>query len=142
MYLIVNETLNMSIGKTAAQAAHAAGYLMIQYMELKDQSRVLLKQMSTVANDPSILEIVKEKYSNIGRQISIMGEWLKVGVRKVVLKADAKEWRKIKDAYPDCALVVDAGLTEIPSGSETVIGLWPMRKSQVARVISHLQVLK
>lgn len=39
-------------------------------------------------------------------------------------------------------LVVDAGLTEIPSGSETVIGLWPMRKSQVPKTVKRLQVLK
>lgn len=132
----------MSIGKTAAQAAHAAGYLMIQYMEMKDESRQLVKQMSTAVDNKDLIELLKAEYSMMGRKISIMGEWLKAGVRKVVLKADAKEWRKIKDAYPECALVVDAGLTEIPSGSETVIGLWPMRKSQVAKVVAHLQVLK
>ena len=142
MYLIVNETLNMSIGKTAAQTAHASQYLMMQYMDLKDESRALLKQMSSAVNDPALVEIIKSQYSNMGRKISIMGEWMKVGVRKVVLKADLKEWRKIKEAYPECALVVDAGLTEIASGSETVIGLWPMRRSHANRIIARLQVLK
>jgi peptidyl-tRNA hydrolase len=115
---------------------------MIQYMEMKDESRDLIKQMSSAVDNRDLLDLLKAEYSMMGRKISIMGEWLKAGVRKVVLKADAKEWRKIKDAYPECALVVDAGLTEIPSGSETVIGLWPMRKSQVAKVVAHLQVLK
>jgi PTH2 family peptidyl-tRNA hydrolase len=141
MYLIVNETLGMSIGKTAAQTAHAAQYLMVQYYVLKEESAFLVKRIQS-ETDETFIHALQTSYADKGRKISIVGEWLKVGVRKVVLKANAKEWKKIKEAFPQHALVVDAGLTEIEPGSETVIGLWPMRKSQVPKVIQRLQVLK
>ena len=63
--------------------------------------------------------------------------------RKVVLRASDKEWVKLKEEFNgSMVLVIDAGLTEIPSGSETVIGLFPMRKSQCSKTIQRLQVLK
>ena len=141
MYLIVNETLGMSIGKTAAQTAHAAQYLMVVYFELKEESKALAKKIQLETNETFIVAL-KNHYVDKGRKISIMGEWLNSSVRKVVLKANHKEWNKIKEAFPECALVIDAGLTEIEPGSETVIGLWPMRKSQAPQVIKRLQVLK
>ena len=74
----------------------------------------------------------------------IFQEWLDGSFRKVVLKADDKEWEKVKNQVPavERVVVIDAGLTDIASGSQTVIGLWPMRKSEVPKVIKKLQVLK
>ena len=71
-----------------------------------------------------------------------MEEWLNSSFRKVVLRAKDKEWDKIKEACPNHVVVVDAGLTEIPAGSETVIGLWTMHKSERPKIIQKLQVLK
>ncbi len=145
MYLIVNETLNMSIGKTAAQCAHASQMLTLEYFEKKESSKIIQKQMVPLLQPrPEGVEMdkLKERYAELSRPLSIFGEWLKVGIRKVVLKADNKEWAKIKVAYPEHILIIDAGLTEIASGSETCIGLWPMRKSQASKVIKNLQALK
>jgi len=128
MYLIVRETLNMSAGKTAAQCAHAAQMLLLKYFDF-----VLLDMTSDNRLPPFSREVAE-----------LFKEWLDGSFRKVVLKADDKEWKKIKASYGETkiALVVDAGLTEIEPGSETVIGLVPMRKSQAPQMIKRLQVLK
>jgi len=142
MYLIVHETLGMSMGKTAAQCAHASQMLTLDYFEKKDKSRALQKKIQETT-DPDELHLMKELYAEHGRKLSIFGEWLQGSFRKVVLRADDKEWAKIqKDYGSHMIMVVDAGLTEIAAGSETVIGLWPMRKSQAPKTIKKLQVLK
>lgn len=125
MYLIVRESLNMSIGKTAAQCAHAAQILTLKYFD------------PIVKNDISILGLDEEKQK-------LFKEWLLSSFRKVVLRADEKEWLKIKNEFSpnNIALVIDAGLTELEPNTETVIGLSPMRKSQVPKLIKRLQVLK
>lgn len=147
MYLIVHESLNMGMGKTAAQCAHASQMLTLKYFEIKSESNTLQKQMYPLLNaPPAAVEIAKLKsaYAELSRVLSIFGEWMNSSFRKVVLRASDKEWTKLKEEFKDqnMVMVVDAGLTEIPSGSETVIGLWPMRKSQVSKTIKKLQVLK
>lgn len=142
MYLIVRESLGMSTGKTAAQCAHASQMLTLDYFEKKDKSRALQKKIQETT-DPDELHVLKSLYAEQGRQISIFGEWMASSFRKVVLRADDKEWVKIQKDYGSHMItVVDAGLTEIAAGSETVIGLWPMRKSQRPKTIQRLQVLK
>jgi len=125
MYLVVRESLGMSIGKTAAQCAHASQMLMLTFNEME------AKDICGWASD---LDIDK---------ISLFRNWLKSSFRKVVLKADDKEWIKLKEAMEEHdVIVVDAGLTEIAANSETVIGLWPMHKSKVGKLVKRLQVLK
>lgn len=125
MYLIVRESLGMSIGKTAAQCAHASQMLQMEYSELENGG---------VAGWLSDFE--KKQYAEFDA-------WLNSSFRKVVLRADDKEFGKVKEEFKDSmVLVVDAGLTEIAAGSETVIGLWPMKKSEVPKLIKKLQVLK
>lgn len=142
MYLIVHESLGMGMGKTAAQCAHASQMITLDYFDLKDESKTLQKKIIAEA-DATLAASLKYRYAEMGRKLSIMGEWLSSSYRKVVLRASDKEWVKIKEEFKtDMAMVVDAGLTEIPSGSETVIALWPVRKSQVSKTIKRLQVLK
>ncbi len=142
MYLIVHESLNMSTGKTAAQCAHASQMLTLEFFELKEKSKHLQKLMGMVKTE-SEREGFLGNYKAMAPKISIFGEWTQTSFRKVVLRASDKEWTKLKEEFKDSmVMVVDAGLTEIPSGSETVIGLWPMRKSQVPKTVKRLQVLK
>ena len=118
MYLIVRKSLNMSIGKTAAQCAHASQKLTLNYFNLKkiDADNEILKTFD---------------------------EWLKTAFRKVVLKANENQWTKIKECFPENhrVVIVDAGLTEVKSNSETVIGLMPMKKSKAPKLVKKLQVL-
>jgi PTH2 family peptidyl-tRNA hydrolase len=146
MYLIVHESLNMSTGKTAAQCAHASQMLTLEYFELKERSKTLQKQLAPLLQpkpEGAEADKLKAEYAKLARPIAIFGEWMGSSFRKVVLRASDKEWTKLKEEFKDTmVMVVDAGLTEIAAGSETVIGLWPTRKSQRSKTIQRLQVLK
>lgn len=116
-YLIVKE-LGMSSGKIAAQVGHAVEYLMDTYWARKH-----------------------EDYRTA--QVLLADRWKEQGSRKVVLTANEQEWQDVKKISEiDWKIVKDAGLTEIPSGTETVIGFFPILKSDAPKVIKRLQVLK
>jgi peptidyl-tRNA hydrolase, PTH2 family len=127
MYLVVRESLNMSIGKTAAQCAHAAGLL--QY-----QADVLRGVCGSLGDYD--LEGV--------RDTDLFIDWMDSSYTKVVLGADEKEWAKLKEQInpANSVIVVDCGKTELVPNTETVAGLWPCRKSQAPKIIKKLQVLK
>lgn len=139
MYLIVRESLGMGMGKTAAQCAHAAQMLQLQFGKLDERLNELEELDSTFGalNPNETVEWSKEQ-----PRWHMFNEWLESSFRKVVLKADEKEWVKLKE-WPNKVVVVDAGLTEIAAGSETVIGYWPMLKSEAQKtLIKRLQALK
>ena len=126
MYLIVRETLNMSAGKIAAQCAHAAQMLLLKYFDF-----VLLDLTSDNRLPPFSRETAE-----------LFKEWLDGSFRKIVLKADDKEWIKIKDQLSDkIVVVIDAGLTQVNPGTLTVIGVYPEYKSKCHKLIKRLQVL-
>jgi PTH2 family peptidyl-tRNA hydrolase len=128
MYLIVRESLNMSIGKTAAQVGHAVNILCDKYTKYAVNCAI------DGDNDCSVLSFAES---------DIYEEWKANSYRKVSLVADEKEWRKLKEEFgKSMALVIDAGLTELEPNTETVIGLWPMKKSSRSKLIKRLQVLK
>lgn len=125
MYFIVRESLGMGMGKTAAQCAHAAQMVAFTYARMAS----FTESLSCGASEAE----------------EIFEQWLNTSFRKVVLKADEKEWAKVKELYKDDKLVgrvVDSGLTEIAAGSETVLGLWPMKRSLRPKLIGKLQALK
>jgi peptidyl-tRNA hydrolase len=126
LYLIVRESLNMGAGKIAAQIAHGMGMF--------DGRFAYMVECIESESQPEIPEAWRAK-------VDITKEWLATSYRKVVLKADDKEWEKVKAELP-VFLVKDAGLTEVASGSETVLITWPMKKSLVPKCIKRLQVLK
>lgn len=140
MYAIVRESLNMSAGKIAAQCMHAAQMLHIEFSKIEKE---LLNMEDLESSFGSLSPTEASSWEKLQPQYYIYSEWLNSSFRKVVLRADDKEWEKVKAEFKEQrVIVVDAGLTEIPSGSETVIGLWPMRKSQAPKTIKRLQVLK
>lgn len=133
LYLVVNSSLNMSIGKTAAQCCHAVQMIMTSYYHYSS----IMDEIGEIIEDD-------EPDVNKERQIKVMSEWLYNGsYAKVVLEADKKEWQKLKtELANEIFLVKDNGLTELSPGSETVIGLFPMHKSQRPKIIKRLQLLK
>lgn len=143
MYLVVRKSLNMSGGKTAAQCAHAAQMLTMRYYELKETSSKLQRSFRDNKDVPVPADVMAA-YKAMAPKISIFGEWVAAAIRKVVLEADEKEWAKLKAEIKDSehAKVVDAGYTELEPGTETVIGLWPIRKSQASKTVRRLQALK
>lgn len=122
MYLVVNTSLGMSPGKVAAQVGHAVGMMYEEYASL-----VL-------------------KLGNVNKNVNWEGfykfnSWKKDHHSKVVLAANEEEWKQLLEEEK-CFVVRDAGFTEIASGSETVIGLWPRQKSKCSDLLRSLKLLK
>ena len=73
-------------------------------------------------------------------------KWLSEGQKKVVLKVKDErsllELKTIADARGvAAALIQDAGLTEIPPGTITALGLGPARTEELDRITSDLPLL-
>lgn len=138
MYLIVRESLGMGMGKTAAQCAHASQMLQIEYSNLSEFLSGIVDSSYNHTSQKDEIEYNKRLPKCLRFE-----EWLNTSYRKVVLRADDKEWEKLKIEFKEnMVLVIDAGLTQVPSGSETCIGLWPMYKSNVSKIVKKLQALK
>lgn len=116
LYLIVRESLNMGIGKIAAQVGHGVTIIDIEYRNLLRSNSYDLEKINSFR------------------------QWEESYYRKIVKRADDKDWDKIK-VQLECYLVVDAGFTEIEANSETVIALWPTLRSQTAPIIKRLRLL-
>lgn len=143
MYLIVRESLiqDMGLGKCCAQVGHAVSMLMLDYHRLdKRYDKYLADTAKRFDVDYTNKDLIGNNFPMT--QYFLWADWLKEGICKIALKADDKEWVKLKEEYKDImALVIDAGKTQIPAGSETVIGLPPMRQSQRSKLVKRLQVL-
>lgn len=111
--IIIRSDLEMSRGKTAAQAAHAS---LMSYFEAERQDKNIAK------------------------------EWLDTGEKKIVLKvSDEESLVKLYNAFKfkkvPCALVTDAGLTEIPPGSKTALGIGPWKSEEIDMFTKQLKLL-
>lgn len=100
MYIFVNSDLNMGKGKIAAQVGHVVEML----------THDILRGHYEKRGSPEI-------YKNYML-------WKSSGARKIVLKADSKNMEELSN-IPSAHKVFDAGLTQIPSGSLTVVGFFP-----------------
>jgi len=110
--IIIRSDLDMGKGKLAAQCCHASvlGLLEAQKMDK---------------------EVTKE--------------WLDSGQKKIVLKVDDEEsLRKLYAAFKfkkvPCALVEDAGLTQLPPGTTTTLGIGPWRSEEIDIFTSKLKL--
>lgn len=128
IYLIVRKSLNMDIGKIAAQVGHGVMMLSGRYHQIGGEITTLAVRRGEVPDE------LRQKYA-------ITTQWLETSYRKIAVVANDKDWEKIKDQLP-VFLVKDAGLTEVDPGSETVLITWPMKKSEAPKVIQRLQALK
>jgi peptidyl-tRNA hydrolase, PTH2 family len=113
LVVVTRKSLKLSPGKLAAQVAHAAVTCALRAEE--DHPRIFKR-------------------------------WLDEGQKKVVVKVETE-----KDFYPlrehaqtldlPVALIQDAGHTEIPAGTVTVLGIGPGPAATVDRVTGHLPLL-
>ena len=78
---------------------------------------------------------------------SVTASWEKEGGKKVVLMVS--EEKQIKDLGKKCKelkipffIVKDAGLTEIPPGTTTAIGIGPDKAEKIDRVTGNLPLLE
>ena len=113
MVFVVNHELKMGKGKIAAQVAHAA----------------VKATLACGERDPALLDA-----------------WFKTGQKKICVKGDsAKHLEQLSiDAKKNGLLankIHDAGHTQIPAGSFTVLALGPCRDEDVETVTGDLKLL-
>ncbi len=111
--ILIRNDIEMSKGKTAAQAAHAS----------------LMSFFNAEKKDKKIAD-----------------EWLKTGEKKIVLKVqDDKVLKKLFEAFKykeiPCALVSDAGLTQLPPGTVTALGVGPWKSKDIDEFTSSFKLL-
>jgi len=111
--IVIREDLKLSAGKLAVQVAHAA-VLAVGRAEKMDKSAV--------------------------------SSWKAEGQKKVILKVPGVPdlFRLREDAERagiPCAIVADAGLTEIPAGTITALGLGPAYNKLMDKVTGKLKLV-
>jgi PTH2 family peptidyl-tRNA hydrolase len=122
-YYIVRSDVPMSCGKLCAQIAHAAQMFLLRFYEIKRT----LPAMPLGGRDFFRVQITEQ--------------WINGSFRKVVLRGNVKDFQKIQEEL-DVFVVRDAGLTEVEPGTETVMVVWPMRKSEQPKLLARLRVLQ
>ena len=112
LILVVNSDLKMGKGKVAAQVGHAAVSATLKSGEY----------------NPTLLD-----------------SWLKSGQKKVCVKTNYEEIIQLSTkAQSDNIQVVkitDAGKTQVPSGSLTVVAFGPDEESKLEALTGHLKLL-
>ncbi|MEM0149233.1 MAG: peptidyl-tRNA hydrolase Pth2 [Candidatus Micrarchaeaceae archaeon] len=111
--IIVRTDIEMGKGKMAAQVAHAS---LMSYFEAEKADKAIAK------------------------------EWLDTGEKKIVLKAESEDiLKRLHDAFKykgvPCALVSDAGLTELPPGTKTALGIGPWHADEIDQFTKSLKLL-
>jgi len=112
--IVLRGDLGMSVGKLVSQACHAA----------VDSS-----------------ELAKKRDHGAWRA------WRDEGARKVVLQVDSlEELRELAEKADELdivnVLIQDRGLTEVPPGTTTALGVGPGRSERIDRVTGHLKLLR
>ena len=111
--IVIRSDLNMGRGKMAAQCAHAS-------------LSAFLK--------------VQQSHSDIAQQ------WLEQGQKKVVLKVNTEKelvtyFQECKNAKIPCELIIDAGHTQVPTGSKTCFATGPWNEEQIDKLLGKLKLL-
>ena len=110
-----------------------------QCLILRSDLKMSCGKMCAQAAHAALLSF--EKTNTVTRK-----KWLADGQKKVVLKAsgerDLFELKSIAEAVGiAAALVQDAGLTEIPPGTVTALGIGPAKSEDMDRITGSLSLL-
>jgi peptidyl-tRNA hydrolase, PTH2 family len=111
--ILIRSDLDMNKGKMVAQGAHAS---LMSYFEAEKMDKAIVKQ------------------------------WLDMGEKKIVLKVgDEEALTKLYKAFQfkkvPCALVSDAGLTQLPPGTKTALGIGPWISSEIDQFTQGFKLL-
>lgn len=72
-------------------------------------------------------------------------DWKSSGQKKIVLEASGSEFDELMGRAErlniPCYKVIDAGLTEVESGSQTAIGLGPDKASKIDQITGELELV-
>jgi PTH2 family peptidyl-tRNA hydrolase len=111
-YIIVRSDLKIGKGKLAAQVAHASLQSFLEAQKINEE---------------------------------IAQKWLASGAKKIVVKVEnEEELKKLYAAFKfkkiPCSLIEDAGLTQIPKGTITALGIGPWYKKEL-EILKNLKLL-
>ena len=117
MVFLVRQDLKMKAGKIAAQVAHAA-------LGLYD-------------------DII---FGNNKYQQEALDFWVNYGQKKIVLKVPNLEimnnaLKQCKQANIENCLITDAGCTQIPPGSKTVLGIGPDTSEKINKITGTFKLM-
>jgi PTH2 family peptidyl-tRNA hydrolase len=70
-------------------------------------------------------------------------EWISEGAKKIVLQVSSEEellnyYKKAQAVKFPCALISDAGLTEVPPGTKTSVGIGPAEEKKIDKITGSL----
>lgn len=73
-------------------------------------------------------------------------DWDDTGCKKIVLKVGSEKelvelFAKAKKAKLPCALIMDAGHTQLEPGTKTAVGIGPAEEGALDRITGHLKLL-
>lgn len=76
----------------------------------------------------------------------VLDEWKQSGMKKIVLKIGSTEelielFQSAKNKGLPCALITDAGRTQIASGSKTAFACGPVEEEEAQKYFSDLKLL-
>jgi len=130
-YFVVNNEIKISAPKLSAQIGHVATIITHEITKLMYQPL-------------SENEAISEAYFNPNILISI-DDWIKwydngKGQKKIILAG--KEKRLLKLIDQGFYYIRDNGLTELPAGTLTTVGLPPMKRSEAQKYVKRLQLYK
>ncbi|MEM0028680.1 MAG: peptidyl-tRNA hydrolase Pth2 [Ignisphaera sp.] len=113
--IVVRTDIKMGKGKLATQVAHAAVEAVLQCLEKKSCSEII-------------------------------AEWRRQGQKKIVVKVKSLEellnLKRIADELGiNTVLIADAGLTQLPPGTITALGLGPAPAEIIDKVTGDLPLL-
>jgi len=118
--ILIRKDLNLTKGKAIVQGAHAS---VEAFVKVKGRGG-----------------------SGAPGRRSEADEWLHEGMKKVVLEvADENElikyFQKAKDSGLPASLITDAGLTQIPPGTKTAVGIGPGKSEDINKITGELKLL-
>lgn len=126
-YILVNKELNMGVGKIAGLVAHVQTVIDNKIFELVLSEEIL--------EEDSMGSFAKEK-----ELTNNYYDWFYSGSQtKIILRAKEKDLLKAIDM--GAVYIRDNGLTEIPSGSLTVVGFFPQPKDNLVDFTKKFQLL-
>ena len=104
----------------------------------------MYKQVIAVRKDLKLSRGNLEAYSHTG--LEVRQAWKSGGAKKVVVKVDGLReleelHRKARSLRYPCAMIRDAGKTEVAPGTVTALGIGPVEESEADRITGNLKML-
>ena len=96
-------------------------------------------KIAAQAAHASVSAFLKTGYTN-------RNKWLISGMKKIVLKVSSKKelfeiFREAKRMNYPCAIIADAGKTQIKAGSHTAVGIGPAPENKIDKLVGNLKLL-